>query len=356
MNVLVVGSGAIGSLLAWALARGGANVWIVRRRGLPDPVEEELVVGRPDGTASGARVTAITEPGRSPVAPDLVVVAVKAYDVAAVLATLPPWPDATILTVQNGVGSEEVAIAARPAGPVIAGSVTASVELQPDGRVRWRRRGGIGLATVRGAPDELTERLVGMFAAAGLKVRRHADWTAMKWSKLLANLVGNATSALLDLDPGAVYADPRLFRIEREQLREAVTVMRRRNLRPVALPGANVPALVLGLGLPETLGRPLLARIVRGARGGKDPSLRLHLEGDRGLSEAAWMNGAVAREGGRLGVPAPVNAMLARLLDAAASDTAIRADLRHRPDRLVEELAVPAAPAPSGELGAGGRG
>ena len=152
------------------------------------------------------------------------------------------------------------------------------------------------------------------------------DARAMKWSKLLANLVGNATSAILDLDPGEVYADPRGYAIERRQLHEAVAVMRAMDLRPVALPGAHVSLLLRGLALPETLGRPIVSRAIAGARGGKSPSLRLHVRGGgSGPTEARWLNGAVAAAGARLGVPTPVNAFLAALTDEVAATP----DARH---------------------------
>ena len=78
----------------------------------------------------------------------------------------------------------------------------------------------------------------------------------MKWSKLLGNLVGNATSAILDMDPGAVYADRLGYRIERRQIHETVAVMRALGLKPVPLPGAHAGLLLRGLALPEAIGRP----------------------------------------------------------------------------------------------------
>ena len=44
-----------------------------------------------------------------PSAPDLVLLAVKLFDLAAALATVERWPDAPVLTVQNGIGAEQMA-------------------------------------------------------------------------------------------------------------------------------------------------------------------------------------------------------------------------------------------------------
>jgi 2-dehydropantoate 2-reductase len=163
----------------------------------------------------------------------------------------------------------------------------------------------------------------------------------MKWSKLLANLVGNATSAILDLDPGTIYADRLGYRVEREQLHEAVSVMRALGLTPVSLPGARTSLLLRGLSLPEALGRPLVARAIAGARGGKSPSLRLHVRGGGGLpTEALWLNGAVAEAGGRSGSPAPVNRALAGLVDEVAADPARAAWFAGRTDRLAAAVGI----------------
>jgi 2-dehydropantoate 2-reductase len=218
----------------------------------------------------------------------------------------------------------------------VAGSLTAPVERPGAHEVEWRGRGGIGLAPVAGEVNLLLDGLVGAFSAAGLPARRLADARAMKWSKLLANLVGNALSALADRDPAEVYADPALFDLERRQLLEALAVMRAQGIHPVALPGANVPLLAFGIRLPGPLSRFALRRVVVGARGGKSPSLRLHLRGGaEGPSEVAWLNGAVARAGAAQGVPVPVNAALAWLVDAATVDPVLAADLAADPARIV---------------------
>ncbi len=126
----------------------------------------------------------------------------------------------------------------------------------------------------------------------------------MKWSKLITNLMANSTGAILDMDADAIYRDPRLFDVERRQLRETLAVMKRLGLRPVTLPRAAVPWLAFGVRwMPAWLMRPILTRLVGGARSGKAPSLRIHVQSappDAACtepSEVAWMNGAVARVG-----------------------------------------------------------
>ena len=333
MRVVVVGAGAVGGLLAWALAQGGADVTVIRR-GTPATAGTAVVVD-PAGTRHSAPVASaprLADVTGGP--PDLVVCAVRMMSLADVLADLTVWPATPLLTVQNGVGAESAALAARPSAPLIAGSLTASVDRQADGVVRWLRPGGIGLAAANGSVGPLTADLARRFDAAGLRARVYADAGAMKWSKLVANLVGNASGAVLGLDPGAIYRDPRLFELERRQLREAVAVMRAQGLRPVGLPGAPVRLLALGARLPAPVARPVFVRSVAGARGGKAPSLHLHVAGGGGPSEVEWLNGAVVEHGRALGVPTPVNAALLHAMRLVSTDPARRAWFNGRPDRL----------------------
>lgn len=340
MHVLVVGAGAVGSYLGWAVAAGGGRTTLVRRSFEGEPgARSPLRLVRPDGTERTVEVGLVPSvEAAAALAPDLIVVAVRQYDLADALGSLKVLSDVPLLTAQNGVGAEEAATEARPGAALLAASVTASVDRGADGTVNLLRRGGVGLAAVRGeGAAALVDALATTLRAAGVAVAIHRDAAAMKWSKVIANLVGNVTSGILDMDPASIYADASLFEVERDQLREALAVMRARGLRPVSLPGAPVPLLALAVMLPAVLGRASLGLVVGSARGGKDPSLRGAIQGGP-PTEAGWLNGAVVRAGASLAVPTPVNEALARFADEAASDPERRAWFRHRPDRLLEAL------------------
>lgn len=351
MRVVVVGSGAVGSFIAWAAARGGLDVTLVRRRHAGPRHRTRLEAERPDGSIDAVELEVAADVAAAADTDEavLIVLAVKQPDLAGALAAIEGLPDAAVLTIQNGVGAEDVVRAARPAAPLLAGSLTAAVELTDTGRVRWLRRGGLGLAPVVTGGGPLWATFQGAVEAAGLPTRVQRDPAAMKWSKLLANLVANAISAILDLDPAAIYRDPLAFELEREQLREAVAVMEAQAVRPIDLPGARVRLLLLGLRLPAPLARPVLARVIGGARGGKAPSLRLSIHRDDGSdgtvrSEAEWLNGAVARAGARFGLATPVNEGLARIVAELEAAPARRAWYRGRPDRLVAAIRGEAHP------------
>src|SRR5262249_32475507 len=159
--------------------------------------------------------------------------------------------------------------------------------------------GGVALGPV--GPRAPAARIAALFRASALPVRVYPGASAMKWSKLLLNLLANASSAILDSPPAAVAGDPRLFAIERAAFREAVGVMQALRLRPVPLPGYPVPMLVRVMAAPPAIGRAVLRRALARGRGDKMPSLWRDLENGRRENEVTVLNGAVAREAERLG-------------------------------------------------------
>jgi 2-dehydropantoate 2-reductase len=344
-RLLVVGGGAVGSFLGTLLAQQSYELTLVRPFG-PGKGRGLITLLTPDGARHELMVDRVLRVEDVTFEPDLILVGVKMPILREALAPAQRWPKVPTLTVQNGIGAEEMAAEVRPDAPRLAGSLTAPIRLTPDDVVEWLGRGGIGLAAVTPTAEPWVRRLVADFAKAGLRSAELPDARSMKWSKLIANLLANATGGILDMDAGAIYRDPALFGVEKAQLLECLAVMKALGLRPLRLPRANVPWLARGTRLPDWLARPIGVRVVGGARGSKLPSLRLAMQSlGSGVAteptEAEWMNGAIARAGEQLGVATPVNAGLAALVQDVAEHPDRREWFRDRPDRLLAELQRP---------------
>lgn len=319
LNYLVFGAGAIGTYLGGSLALNDErvvflerpeNVDRLRESGLQLQLEDEKEERLLEPNIAGDLDEALE---KGPF--DVALFALKSYDTQAALKEMEPYADElpAILCLQNGVDNEAALAAVLGEDKVIPGTVTSAIGREGVGDIVLERRRGVGIA----ADHPLAEQLVNSFNAADLNARLYADPAAMKWSKLLTNLIANATSAILKMSPADIFEHSGLFQLEVAQLREALTVMHAKRLHPVDLPGTPVPALALAVSrLPPMVARPLLRRAVAGGRGGKMPSFYLDLHDGRGQSEVEYLNGAVARHAETLEIPAPVNRMLSEVLSA----------------------------------------
>jgi 2-dehydropantoate 2-reductase len=184
-----------------------------------------------------------------------------------------------------------------------------------------------------------TARALAALRGAGYDAREYGDYRALKWSKALLNMLGNATAAILDMPVERVYADARLVALERRGFLEALAVMDRLGIAPVSLPRYPVRLLAAAMRhMPAAILNPVLRRKIAGGRGGKPPSLQIGLAQGNPRSEGEFLYGAVARAGAAARVDTPVNRVLWETLQAIASGTTAWDTYRGKPERLIEAV------------------
>ncbi len=323
MRILVFGAGAVGTYIGGSLAHAGHHAVFLEK---PDVVETL----RQNGiciqvTAGGTSAPPLILPKSAyqcagsldealSLGPfDVALYALKSFDTASAVASFSAASLPPILCLSNGVENEPALANTFGEESVIAAAVTTAVGRRAAGDVIVERLRGIGIA--RGHP--LSARLAAAMNTAGLNAHLYPDAVAMKWSKMLTNLLANASSAILNLPPGNIFAHPGLFRLEIEQLREALRVMRALNIQTVNLPKTPVKALAFAAqNLPIALARPLLQKAVGTVRGSKMPSFHIDLYSGRGQNEVRYLNGAVVHHGEKMGIPTPVNRLLTDTLMA----------------------------------------
>jgi 2-dehydropantoate 2-reductase len=293
----------------------------------------------PDVQASSSLGDAFSDHGEY----DLACLTVKSYDTETALkemteATRQPPP---MLTMQNGVGNEELLADRLGAERVMAGTITSPAEIVEPGTVVVARPGSVGLAPVhargslRGADVALRQ--------AGFHVRVYDDYRSLKWSKLLMNMIGNAVSAILDWPPERVFAHRQLCALEMQAFREGLSVIEALEVRLARVGSYPVPVIAPLLSrLPVPLVQPLLEKLVGEARGGKMPSLHTDLSRGRRDSEVDVLNGAIRRTGVALGVPVAVNRALHLVLTGIVHGHVAWDDFRGRPKALLQEAGLAA--------------
>ncbi len=341
MRYLIIGAGAIGTYLGVNLAYAGQEVAFLARPATAAHLRQH---GLSLTTAAGEtrrvtapRVAASPAEALESARYDAALLALKTYHTPAFLESIAPWQETfpPVVCLQNGVEAEAVLAEFLGEGRVLAGTVTTPVVRRGPGQAAAERVRGVGLA----AGHPLAEPLAAALQAAGVMVRLYPNAAAMKWSKLLTNLLGNATSAILDMPPAEIFAHPRLARLEIAQLQEALAVMDALGLPVVNLPGVSVRTLAWAVRrLPAFLLQPLLQKAVGRGRGGKMPSFHMDLHGGRGQTEVDALNGAVVRSGERLGVPTPVNRALTETLQALTRGEWPLEAFRRKPEALLAQV------------------
>ncbi len=224
--------------------------------------------------------------------PDLMIVLVKSFDTTAAVESAQDLirADTVVLTLQNGVGCEELIGDVIGLDRVIAGRTFVGGRLVSPGVVEF---GVTGRRTTLGELDgTLTDRLrrvASVFEGAGLAVDISTDIVAMMWEKLFVNVATGAWSALTGLPYGELSVHPEVERMAVATVAEAISVAHGLGIE-VTTTDPGEPWRRAWEGLPAGFKASMLQSVEKGSP-----------------TEVDVMHGAVSAGGRRAGVPTPIN-------------------------------------------------
>jgi 2-dehydropantoate 2-reductase len=295
-RVCVAGVGVIGSLFAAHLSRVAEVSALTRREEHASALQEQglRVSGRADFTA---QLTAATSPGELPV-PDLVIVASKGGDVEPIATQLEGhWPDAILMTVQNGIGADEI-VARHGAWRLLTSVTFMSGTRHADTHVEYVLDTETWIGPSRGTTPDDARAVAALIESSGLRAQGFDDLRPAQWSKLIFNATVNTVAALTGLphDPHfAALDDPRdLGFLVRGLMDEGKAV-----------------AAAAGVTLGED---PWEMNVLATQRGHRHYPSMLEDVNARRPTEVDMISGALVREARRLGVPVPLHETMVRLV------------------------------------------
>lgn len=268
---------------------------------------------------------------------DVAILAVKSFDTEGLLATLKPYAAALPVMVcfQNGIENEQKIADMVGEHKVIYGSVTTAVGKPAANHIRVEKLRGMSVSS----DHSITPALVSALNSAGLRASQLYHAEGMKWSKMLTNIMGNASAAILQMTPGEIFSDEVAYHIETLQLKEALAVMRKAEIPVVDLPGVPVKLLMWVIkNLPESISRRVVAGSVGKGRGDKLPSFYLDLAAGKPQSEVDYLNGAIVRLADKMQVAVPVNKTLTKVLEDIVAGKVDWQIYRHHPELLQQEI------------------
>ena len=286
VRVAVIGCGAIGSLYAAHLARvPGVEVWAV------DPWAEHMAAIE----AGGLRVTGQAEftapvrartSGRDLPPCDFGLVATKAlHTQEAVAGARAALAGAAVVSVQNGLGNEEVIAGLVPR--VMRGSIVTAGTVVAPGVVRYDAPGDSWFGPFEPRPAAMgeVECLAGLLTAGGLRTHALGDARGPQWTKVIFNAATSPVAALTGLCVGRVCTDAGLRAQVDGLISEALAVCERAGVALLRPPQEAVEeAIAEAYEHKPSMLQDVLARRA---------------------TEIGALNGGIAAEGRRAGLPTP---------------------------------------------------
>jgi len=303
MKIAIIGVGAMGSVYAALLASAGHEVWAI------DQWKEHIDAIREKGLrvegASGdrtVRIAATTDPADVRDA-DLVIIATKDNGVvdAARSALQVAKEDAPILTIQNGLGSADKVAEIVGSKRVMLGVVGGfGASIRAPGHAHHNGMEFVRLGEMEGGLTPRLEAVAEVWRSGGFRTLTFEDIHKMVWEKLICNVTYSGTCALTGLRVGEVQANPSAWSVATACANEAYQVARAKG---IALDFDDPIAYVRAFGekIPDARPSMLLDHLARRP------------------AEVDNINGAIPREGAKVGVATPVNSLVVALLKAKES-------------------------------------
>ena len=307
MRVCVVGAGVIGSLYAGHLAQV-AEVGVLTRR-----VEQARALNRDGLRITGkaelqARVTASARADELPDA-ELVIVATKATQLEeAAHALRGRFAEAVVMTIQNGLGAEEI-VRAHGERPLVSAITFMAGVRHSDTHVEYELDTETWLGPYAGTTTiEQVRSIEQLLRDSGLHARAFPDLRPAQWSKLIFNATVNTVAALTDLPHVSQFAALDSFtdlgRLVRDLMDEGKDVAAAAKVELHEDPWEmNVLAVRRG---ETTAAEGHYAHV---------PSMLEDVRRRRG-TEVDFITGSLVREAERLGVPVPLHTTMYRLVKA----------------------------------------
>jgi len=293
MSLLIAGTGALACLFAAKLIRSGNEVIMMGswKEGLDSLRRYGVRILDLDGSIHGYPVKVMdSEECKGGYLQSLVLV--KSWQTKRVAKQLKNClsADGIVLTMQNGLGNDEILKAILNPERVALGVTTVGARMLEPGYVQFTGDGIIHLGSHPHIAD-----LAGLLGKAGFQVQLVSDPATLVWGKLVINAAINPLTTLLRVTNGEL--------LERQTAREL--------LAEAASEAASVAAM-LGVSLPYP--DPVLAveEVARNTAGNNSSMLQDVLRGT--TTEIEAINGAIVRAGEQTGVPTPINRMLWKLI------------------------------------------
>ena len=309
-RIVVLGSGAMGSVMGGLLAAAGNDVTLVDidRDHMNAIAAHGLTLTTPDGDERVVQVAATADASSLSGPAELVLVMTKTFTTSRAVASLAHVSSAGTwwATAQNGLGNGERIAAETSSRQILSGTTTVGAALIEPGVAEMSAAVAAGKSITRFGPfgeaevDEGAREVVDAFSRAGMKAELDLNVDALIWTKLCMAGTAAPLSALAGYTIADLMADEKLMATWHELLNEDFEV-----------------AAAAGVELDRDAVTAMALETYR-SLGSHSASMAIDTA-ERRPTEIDAMCGEVGRRGARLGVATPVNATVNALILALES-------------------------------------
>ena len=295
MKICIVGAGSLGCAIGGALTGGGSDVWLVNRSQAHVDAMNGAGLRIKDGdTERIVRVQAATDCSNIGVV-DLVIMLVKSFHTRAAIEAARGivGPDTMVLSLQNGLGHEDILADVVGREHLLAGKTYVGGQVLAPGRIISAARGRhTYIGELDGTISARVRAVAAEFERAGLATTVSNNIIGTIWDKLLVNVATGALSGITGLAYGPLYEIPEVEACALAAVAEGMAVAEASGVR-LSTTEPRESWMRAGDGLPREFKASMLQSLEKGS-----------------ITEIDFVNGAVVRWGERCRVPTPVNRTL----------------------------------------------
>lgn len=299
MRIAVIGAGGVGGYFGGRLAAGGADVTFVARGAHAKAIRNDgLRIASPLGNAQ-IKPAHVVDDIAGINAADLAIVAVKLWDTEAVAAALRPLAEkgSAVVSLQNGVGKDEVLRKYLPPSSIIGGvAYIASVIAEPGVIVHTGQMQRLAFGEFDGSHSTRVQAFRQACVAANIDAVASDAIERLIWEKYVFLVAMSAATSAMRQPLGPIRENPHTRAFLGDLMREVVAVGRAHG---IALGDGFVEErLAFCDTLPASMTSSMSHDLERGNR-----------------LELPWLSGGVVELGERVGVPAPLNRAVRDILE-----------------------------------------
>ena len=206
MKIVVVGAGALGSIIGAHLIRAGHDVVFIARERRATTLRDHGVVLT--GLADFTVPAIVADSPHAVRSADALLLTVKTYDTEAALASVRHLDVSTALSLQNGVVKNEQLARVFGSATVLGAAAIVAGELLADGAVRFTLNNGVTVGELPSGTSGRVDALVTALAEAGIQAAASDHIQTVEWSKYALFVSAMAVATLTRLPTGTFLSDP----------------------------------------------------------------------------------------------------------------------------------------------------